>query len=67
VIEKILAHRGTPDKYEYFVHWLHFPEDERSWVPAEDFLDHKIIQEYWKELDRQAKVSENNMENKYDE
>ena len=46
-VEKIIAHRGTPNKYEYFVHWLNYPEQDRSWVPAENFLDHKIIQEYW--------------------
>ncbi|HVX00525.1 MAG TPA: hypothetical protein VHA52_08840, partial [Candidatus Babeliaceae bacterium] len=61
VIEKILAHRGTPDKYEYYVHWLHFPEDERSWVPAEDFMDHKIIQEYWKNVEIQASISEDDI------
>ena len=63
VIEKILAHRGTPDKYEYYVHWLHFPESERSWVPAEDFMDHKIIQEYWKKIEEHDSNNDSDSDN----
>jgi hypothetical protein len=55
-IEKIITHRGTPGRYEYFVHWLNFPEEERSWVPAEHFLDHKIVDRYWKEYRKSAKA-----------
>jgi hypothetical protein len=49
-VEKIISHRGTPDTYEYFVHWLNYSDQERSWVAAEDFLDDNIIKEYWKKV-----------------
>jgi hypothetical protein len=49
-VERIISHRGTPDNYEYFVHWLNYSDAERSWVAAEDFLDDNIIKEYWKKV-----------------
>jgi hypothetical protein len=49
-VERIISHRGSPANYEYFVHWLNYPEEDRSWVPASDFLDDKIIRDYWEKI-----------------
>jgi hypothetical protein len=45
-VEKILGHRETPDGYEYHVKWAGY--DEESWEPQRNFVDWKILQDYWK-------------------
>ena len=48
VIEKIIKHRGTPGKYEYFVKWKNYDDTQNTWQPGSSFLDDTIIKEYWK-------------------
>ena len=45
-VESVLGHRGSPGAYEYRVKWKHY--NERTWVPASQFLDDKCIKDYWK-------------------
>ena len=47
-VEEILDHRGTPDAYEYLVHWKGYdnPSDQ-TWEPATSFLDDSIVRSYW--------------------
>jgi Chromo (CHRromatin Organisation MOdifier) domain len=47
-VQKILDHRGSPDSYEYLVHWKDFDETENTWEPASSFLDYSTIQSYWR-------------------
>jgi hypothetical protein len=53
VVNKILAHRGSPGAYEYFVDWKDYSAEDRSWVHASNFLDDTIIKEYWKSFSPQ--------------
>ena len=48
-VQSIQDHRGSPGSYEYFVHWKGFdlPTDN-TWEPAVSFLDHRIIESYWR-------------------
>lgn len=48
-VQKILEHRGSPGSYEYLVHWkgLDQPTDH-TWEPAVSFLDHHVIESYWR-------------------
>lgn len=50
IVEKILAHRGTPDRYEYLVKWKDFDEGNNTWEPGSSFLDHNVIRDYWKSI-----------------
>jgi hypothetical protein len=50
VVNKILAHKGNPGAYKYFVDWKDYSEEDRSWVDASSFLDDTIIKEYWKSI-----------------
>jgi hypothetical protein len=47
-VEEILDHRGTPDAYEYLIHWKGYdnPSDQ-TWEPATSFLDDSIVRSYW--------------------
>ena len=50
VVGKILNHRGSGDKIEYFVSWDGYDKSYDSWVPASDFNDFDMISEYQKSL-----------------
>ena len=56
-VDHIVEHRGSPDSYEYLVHWKDFPEEERTWEPATNFLDDSVIKKYWKSLRNSAATS----------
>ena len=45
-VQEIFQHRGRAPHYDYFVKWKHY--NERSWVPAANFVDDRIIRNYWK-------------------
>ena len=47
-IQKIVEHRGEPGHYEYQVQWKGYREDERTWEPQHSFMDHSVIEKYWK-------------------
>jgi len=47
-IEKVLAHRGTPGNFEFFVKWKHYPDSESSWEPETNFHDDECIRDYWR-------------------
>ena len=47
-VETILDHRGAPGSYEYLVHWKGYQRADSTWEPAASFLDHKIIESYWR-------------------
>ena len=44
-LQDIHNHRGSPGKYEYLVSWKGFRE--RTWEPAENFIDNWLIKQYW--------------------
>ena len=48
-VQRILEHRGSPGSYTYLVHWkgLDQPTDH-TWEPAASFLDHHVIESYWR-------------------
>jgi transposase InsO family protein len=48
-INKIISHRGNPGHYEYLVDWKGYSQDEQTWEPESSFLDHSVIQTYWRE------------------
>jgi hypothetical protein len=48
-LERIISHRGNGKNLEYLVSWKGYSQDENSWIRPEQFDDHKIIQEYWKQ------------------
>jgi hypothetical protein len=56
-VDHIVEHRGSPDSYEYLVHWKDFPEEDRTWEPATNFLDDKVIKQYWESLRSSAASS----------
>jgi hypothetical protein len=56
-VDHIVEHRGSPGSYEYLVHWKDFPEDERTWEPAMNFLDDQVIKDYWDSLRPSASSS----------
>lgn len=47
VVDKILFHRGSATRREYYVKWKHFDPSFNSWVQATDFDDLDIINRYW--------------------
>ena len=49
-VQSILDHRGAPGLYEYLVHWKGYdlPTDN-TWEPAVSFLDHRVIESYWRQ------------------
>lgn len=49
-VERILSHRGSPDNYEYLVHWKDFSDDANTWEPGSSFLDHSVIKQYWQSI-----------------
>ena len=49
-IDRIVRHRGEPGRYEYLTKWKNYDESENTWEPAVNFLDDKVVQEYWKSL-----------------
>ncbi|HVX00123.1 MAG TPA: RNase H-like domain-containing protein, partial [Candidatus Babeliaceae bacterium] len=49
-VDRIIAHRGDPGDYQYLVQWKGYGEDERTWEPASNFLDHSVIKDYWKAI-----------------
>lgn len=49
-IDYVVNHRGDPGKYEYLIKWKNYDESENTWEPAGNFLDDKVIQEYWRSV-----------------
>lgn len=47
-VDSVMDHRGESGHYEYLVHWKNYGEEDDSWEPAANFLDNKVIQDYWK-------------------
>jgi transposase InsO family protein len=48
-VQSILGHRGSPGSYEYHVHWKGYDQPtDHTWEPAESFLDHQVIESYWR-------------------
>jgi hypothetical protein len=45
-IERILNHRGEAGAYEYHVKWKNYRTP--TWEPAANFLDTRLITDYWK-------------------
>lgn len=46
-IDTILKHRGREGSREYLVRWEGFGPEEDSWTHESNFLDHKVIEDYW--------------------
>jgi hypothetical protein len=57
VVERILKHRGEYPDVEYLVKWKHYPVEESTWEPPENFMDTKCIRKYWKEVELQQQIS----------
>jgi hypothetical protein len=51
-VQSILDHRGSPGSYEYLVHWKGYDQPtDNTWEPAVSFLDHRVIESYWRSKD----------------
>ena len=49
-VQSILDHRGAPGLYEYLVHWKGYDQPtDNTWEPAVSFLDHRVIESYWRQ------------------
>lgn len=46
-VAKIVDHRASNDRIEYFVKWAGFPESANTWEPEEHFNETDCINEYW--------------------
>ena len=55
-VAAILDHRGQPGNYQYYVKWKHF--NDRTWEPAANFNDTKIINDYWKQVNEEAETND---------
>ena len=48
-VQSIVDHRGSPGFYEYRVHWTGYDQpSDITWEPADSFLDHHVIESYWR-------------------
>ena len=52
-MSKVLSHRGDAGSYEYLVQWYGYNIDQSTWEPQANFNDVKLIQNYWKDLNKQ--------------
>ncbi len=53
-VERILSHRGRQGDYSYFVRWKGYSAADDSWEHESNFLDLKIISDYWKTVSRKS-------------
>jgi hypothetical protein len=56
-VEKILRHKGKGASLCYLVKWEGYPDSDNSWVKPSDFVDTRIITDYWADLAQRAKDS----------
>ena len=47
VVEKIMNHRGKPDRRQYRVRWYGFDSADETWEPSEHIPEH-FINGYWR-------------------
>jgi hypothetical protein len=47
-VHSVMDHRGVPGHYEYLVRWKNYGQEDDTWEPAANFLDNKVIQDYWR-------------------
>ncbi len=45
VVDRIIAHRGTPGNYEYLITWKGY--DDITWEPESHILDAASVKTYW--------------------
>ena len=50
-VEKIMKHKKQANgQFVYLVKWEGYDESHNSWEPEENFVDLKMIQDYWKQI-----------------
>jgi hypothetical protein len=49
-VEKILADRISRGKKQYLLKWKGYPDEENSWVPAQDLDAPDLLREYQQRL-----------------
>jgi IS30 family transposase len=50
IVEKVLNHRGPPNKRQYLVKWKGYPPSSNSWEPEENFNGKQALIQYWRSL-----------------
>jgi len=56
IVDRILQHRGPPNKREYLVKWKHFDDRYNLWIPHSNFDDIQCISDYWKQQKQNKKI-----------
>ena len=49
-VERILDYRGDLDNREYLVKWKNYGNEHNTWEPEENFIDKRVLENYWKEM-----------------
>jgi transposase InsO family protein len=49
-VEAIVSHKKVNGKYIYNVRWKGYTPEDDTWEPAENFIDPRFINEYWKRI-----------------
>ncbi|KAI9141697.1 hypothetical protein BKA69DRAFT_1072167 [Paraphysoderma sedebokerense] len=66
-IESILGHRKFRGKLQYYVKWKGYPDEDNSWVRAEDLLAPELLLEYQKSVNGADKISMDSVRQRKDE
>lgn len=66
-IESILGHRKFRGKLQYYVKWKGYPDEDNSWVRAEDLLAPELLLEYQKSVNNADEISSDSVRQRKDE